>query len=250
VATALEWMFSGNAIFHVHNAQGVEFVYKIVLAELDCNCDGNPHCANCNGTGKSRRFFASLVRNNHPALEGKYGYIGEATPNTPRIRTTTKSRWAEDSIPFKTLVWALEVVHGKKTWPKGYGLVTRRCGYCGEQLRDDYDADFGYCVGGCKPPEERKKEEPKKVDAQPPAQVQQPKKKVKKDEPACTCGVPADALTTTEAVTIAEGINFFSGGNYTATVHGTTLIVKDRQGREERASTYTQAEAIQNRICK
>jgi len=144
-------------------------------------------------------------------------------------------------MPFKTLLWALRNVHGRKAWPKGYGLTTRRCGYCGEMVREDYTSDYGYCVGGCKPPEERTKEEPK-------AGVKKPVKKGR-DEPVCTCGVPADALTLDEAEKIAEDINFFgSGGNVNAVMENGILIVKDGKGKGKelnRASTYTKAEAIQ-----
>ena len=141
-----DWLFEGKAIFHVVNDErNVEYVFKIEYAQVSNDFDG---------------YFAHLVKSSEPGLGSRNGYIGMVNQDAPTIKLTSKSKWSEQSKPYKVLHWFLGLAQGDKDFPAGYSVITRRCGSCGAKLRDKHTDEFGVCDGSG---EGKDKDFPKKV---------------------------------------------------------------------------------------
>lgn len=114
----------GNATFTVSN--GIEhYTYKI------------------RKPNENTPFFVGLLTG--PDNESSYTYMGLYLPDKNQVILTRKSRYTEDTKPFRVVNWALKIVEFQKELPEGYNIQHEgRCGRCGRTLTEPESIEAGF----------------------------------------------------------------------------------------------------------
>lgn len=117
----------GRALFTVANDKGNHYTFKIRKAKED----------------QFKHFFVSLLTG--PQNTNDYTYMGIYNPNAHKVFLTAKSKYNAESVPFKVINWAINMVANGKTLPVGYSIQHEgRCAKCGKLLTDPVSIETGF----------------------------------------------------------------------------------------------------------
>ena len=116
-----EFVIAGNATFTVSNNKGEHFTYKVQSPNK-----------------KGEIFFAKVL-----SSPDNYSYMGVLNPDTCKVHKGSKGM-NQNTKSVKVLEWALNVINGKSTLPKGYDIQhSGTCGRCGRKLTDPVSIKCG-----------------------------------------------------------------------------------------------------------
>ena len=112
---SLEYFTGGHAIFTIQSKTGEYYTYKISHSHFN---------------GQDFHFVHLLTG---PSNEMDYTYLGMIKGEN--IILTKKSRLTKDSIPYRVISWAWQLINQNKNLPDGYSIRHNgQCGRCGRTL--------------------------------------------------------------------------------------------------------------------
>jgi len=117
----INFFTGGNSIFTVSNNTGEHYTYKIRKPK------------------DKDVFFVSLLIS--PEI---FSYIGILDINEMKVKTTSKSKYKDESKPLKVINWAIKQIKENKEIPSGYGIQHEgRCCKCGRRLTNPESIELG-----------------------------------------------------------------------------------------------------------
>lgn|SRR5262245_58398548 len=128
-----DFLYGGHAIFSVENPVGEYFTYRITAPD--------------NQDPQRPIWFVGVLTG--PDNTSDYSYLGLLN-DAPRVWTTAKSKFTNDSKPVKVIQWAVKCIFDGKL-PEGYKIHhIGRCGKCGRPLTTPESVESGIgpiCAG-------------------------------------------------------------------------------------------------------
>lgn len=118
VPVTKKFILGGNAVFTVFNDKE-HYTFRIVKK------DSRPPYG--------ETYFVSYLYGSDN--ENDYRYLGILNSNDFSIRLTKASSVNYESRIYRVIAWATRLVHQEKSFPPGYGCMTKgNCGRCGRRI--------------------------------------------------------------------------------------------------------------------
>jgi len=119
-----KFMLAGNATFTASNPEGKHYTFKVVKSKNK-------------NMGGYYTFFISLLTG-----PDYYTYLGIVKDFG--VKLTKKSKYKNDSLPYKVADWAVRTVMLDRKVTEGYKIDhAGKCGKCGRKLTTPESIEFG-----------------------------------------------------------------------------------------------------------